>query len=56
MEEVQEVFEVELHKGKNKLSETVKKEVNEAVSWEMEGVKREISVLFEYGNSFLHVS
>ena len=38
-------IKVELHKGKNELSETVKKEVNEAVSWEMEGVKREISVL-----------
>ena len=40
-------IEAELHKGKNELSETVRKEVNEAVSWEMEGVKREISVLFK---------
>ena len=38
-------IEAELHKGKNELSKTVKKEVNEEVSWEMEGVKREISVL-----------
>ena len=42
-------IEAELHKGKNELSETVKKEVNKAVSWEMEGVKRERSVLFESG-------
>ena len=41
-------IEAEIHKGKNELSEIVKKEVNEAVSWEMEGVKREISVLFEF--------
>ena len=40
-------IEAELYKGKTELSETVKKEVNEAVSWEMEGVKREILVLFE---------
>ena len=40
-------IEVEVHKGKNELLETVKKEVNEAVSWEMEGLKREISVLFK---------
>ena len=40
-------IEAKLQKGKNELSETVKKEVNEAVSWEMEGVKREILVLFE---------
>ena len=39
-------IEGELHKRKNELSKTVKKEVNEAVSWEMEGVKREITVLF----------
>ena len=42
-------IEMELHKSKNELSETVKKEVNEAVSWEMEGVKRNITVLFESG-------
>ena len=42
-------IEVELHKGKKELSETVKKEVNEAVSWEMEGVKRDISVGFKIG-------
>ena len=42
-------IEMELHKGKNELLETVKKEVNEAVAWEMEGVKREITVLFESG-------
>ena len=42
-------IEGELHKSKNELSETVKKEVNEAVSWEMEGVKRNITVLFESG-------
>ena len=41
-------IEAELHKGKSELSETVRKEVNDAVSWEMEGVKREISVLFEF--------
>ena len=40
-------IEGELHKRKIELSETVKKEVNEAVSWEMEGVKRDITVLFE---------
>ena len=44
-------IETEIHKGKNELSETVRKQVNEAVSWEMEGVKREISVLFEFGLS-----
>ena len=32
-------IEAELHKGKNELSVIVKKEVNEAVAWEMEGVK-----------------
>ena len=36
-------IEAELHKGKNELLETVEKEVNEAVSWEIEGVKREIT-------------
>ena len=46
-------IEGELHKRKNELSETVKKEVNEAVSWEMEGVKRNITVLFESGLSKL---
>ena len=40
-------IEAELHKGKSELSETVRKEVNLAVSWEMEGVKRNIAVLFE---------
>ena len=40
-------IEGELHKSKIELSETVKKEVNEAVSWEMEGVKRNIIVLFK---------
>ena len=35
-------IEEELHKGKEELSDTVKKEVNEVVSWEMEGVRREI--------------
>ena len=40
-------IEAELRKGKNELSKTVKKEVNEAVSWEMEGVKMDISVQFE---------
>ena len=46
-------IEGELHKSKNKLSETVKKQVNEAISWEMEGVKRNITVLFESGLSKL---
>ena len=46
-------IEAELYKGKTELSETVKKEVNEAVSWEMEGVKREILVLVEFGLSRL---
>ena len=40
-------IEAKLHKGKKEFSKTVKKEVNEVVSWEMEGVKREILVLFE---------
>ena len=40
-------IETELHKGKNELSKTIKKQVNEAVAWEMEGVKGEIKVLFE---------
>ena len=40
-------IEGELHKSKIELSETVKKEVNEAVSWDMEGVKRNITVLLE---------
>ena len=42
-------IEGELHKSKIELSETVKKEVNEVVSWEMEGVNRNIIVLFESG-------
>ena len=40
-------IEGELHKRKIELLEIVKKEVNEVVSWEMEGVKRDITVLFE---------
>ena len=36
-----------LNQIEGELSETVKKEVNKAVSWEMEGVKRNIIVLFE---------
>ena len=40
-------IEGELHKTKNELAETVGKEVNEAVCWEMEGVKINITVLFE---------
>ena len=42
-------IEGELHKRKIELSETVKKEVNKAVSWEMEGVKRNIAEMFEDG-------
>ena len=42
-------IEGELHKTKNELAETIRKEVNEAVCWEMEGVKRNIAVLFEDG-------
>ena len=42
-------IERELHKIKIELSETIKKEVNELVSWEMEGVNRNITVLFESG-------
>ena len=40
-------IEAKLHNEKNDLSETVKKEFNKVVSWEMEGVKRDISVQFE---------
>ena len=39
-------IEGELHKSKIELLETVKKEVNEAVAWDMEGLRREIIVLF----------
>ena len=46
-------IEGELHKSTIELSETVKKEVNEVVSWEMEGVKRDIRVLLESGLSKL---
>ena len=40
-------IKTKLHKSKNELSKTVEKEVNEAVAWEMEGVKRDITVLFD---------
>ena len=38
-------IEEELHKRKIELSETIKKEVNESVSWEMEGVKKHHSIV-----------
>ena len=40
-------IEAKLHKGKEELSNTVKQGVNEAVSWEMEGVRIEIELGFE---------
>ena len=40
-------IEKELHKRKIELSETIKKEVNKSISWEMEGVKRNITALFK---------
>ena len=46
-------IEAELQKGQKGLSETIKKEVNEVVSWEMEGVRREMSLGFETGLSIL---
>ena len=42
-------IEGELHRTKSELSETVRKEVNLSVSWEMEGVKRNITEMFEDG-------
>ena len=47
-------IQVELHKGKNELSETVKKEVKEAVAWEMEGVKKQTRATF--GRHNYHIS
>ena len=40
-------IKAELHKGKEEKPDTIKKEVNEDVSWEMEGVRREITLGFE---------
>ena len=42
-------IEVELHKGKEELTNNVKYEVNKAVAWEMEKVRREIRSSLEDG-------
>ena len=44
-------IKAELHKWKEELPYTIKKEVNEVVSWDIQGVRKEIALGFETGLS-----